>query len=192
LAGATGPTGPTGLTGATGSTGPAGAAGPTGVAGVTGATGPTGPANIYSVVLSTLQTTTSTSYVDIPGMSVTFTPNSSTVHIFASVTARLTDNSGSAQLGQAALKIRVVNVNTGAAVARAGDAVTDFDDVNGVQAYGTAAIGGVPAAVTVGIPVTFKLQWQVIVLQANNPWQIRIDATSTTLADHAVMTIIDK
>ena len=71
LTGSTGPTGPTGLTGQTGSTGPTGATGQTGA---TGPTGPTGFGDLEEAIVSADRTTTNTSWTDVTGVSVTFTP----------------------------------------------------------------------------------------------------------------------
>jgi len=73
--GPTGPTGPSGATGVSGPTGPSGATGPTGPTGPSGAGGSTGPTGA-SVALpngwvnvSTINSTSSASFVDVPGAS---------------------------------------------------------------------------------------------------------------------------
>ena len=86
--GPTGATGPTGPTGATGPTGTTGATGPTGVTGATGRTGPTGAtgrtgptgsaggAGLIQTAFSEVTadvTTTSSVFVDVPGLTNTIT-----------------------------------------------------------------------------------------------------------------------
>ena len=104
ITGSTGPTGPGGPTGPVGATGPTGGQGATGVTGPTGPGGPTGPtgpmgatgvqatisranmpAGTVLQVVSTTKTssfsTTSTSFVDVTGLSVSITPTSATSKI---------------------------------------------------------------------------------------------------------------
>jgi hypothetical protein len=69
--GDTGDVGPAGLTGATGPQGPAGPQGETGATGPQGPVGPQGPPGAFNSTYSvSTVTTTSLSFVDIPGMSV--------------------------------------------------------------------------------------------------------------------------
>ena len=92
--GALGATGPTGLTGATGPAGPqgvSGAPGATGATGQTGATGATGPAgpqgpagaatNCAVASSTTEESTTSTTFVNVPSMSVQITVNQTSLLI---------------------------------------------------------------------------------------------------------------
>jgi hypothetical protein len=77
-AGVVGPPGPTGAIGATGPAGNTGAAGATGPAGPTGATGATGPSGYSNVQTFSADGTgtvavTSSTYVSVPGLSVTVT-----------------------------------------------------------------------------------------------------------------------
>jgi hypothetical protein len=127
----------------------------------------------------------------MPGMSITFTPTQSTVYIFASATARLTNSSGSAQMGQVLMYIRAVNVNTGAEVGRAGTNVTDYDDANGLVVGGTAAFNGVPISVTPAVSTTIKIQWRGTFFWANSPYQLRIDPGAANLGDHASFLIME-
>lgn len=110
------------------------------------------------------------------------------------MTARLTNNTGSSQLGQAVGVLRVVNVNTGAEVARCATTLTDFDfdGSNWQVTSGNCAISGKAVSVTVGVPVTFRLEWFVSALWANAPWQMRIDPVTAGLGDAAYLTVIDK
>ncbi|MCX7607442.1 MAG: hypothetical protein N2170_09325 [Bacteroidia bacterium] len=142
--------------------------------------------NVQSTTLAATQTHTS------PGtwqnlLSITFTPRHNRVFVFASFCARLTDNSGLAQMGQGAIQGRIqVGATT---VAVANQLVTDYDDINGVVTGGTVAFAGIPVNVTAGTPVTITLQWSVIRLWSNSPWQFRI--APGTSGDHAVLTILD-
>lgn len=95
-AGAQGPQGPAGTPGAAGAQGPIGPIGPAGTPGVAGAQGPAGPAgavgpqgpigpmaNVSSISMAVDNTMTATTYTNMPGMSITFTPTTtSTLAIF--------------------------------------------------------------------------------------------------------------
>ncbi|MEO0275412.1 MAG: hypothetical protein ABIM60_01330 [candidate division WOR-3 bacterium] len=153
---------------------------------------------VYSVVLTQDISTTSETFVDMPGMSITFTPTKDKVYVFVSATARITDNYGYAQFAQAVMLIRVVNVNTGQEVARCGGVVTDYDmDPGGGEwlvTSGTAAICGQPVSVTPNQQVTFKLQWAVAAVYAVSPWMLRIQPYpiwAGYVGDHCVFTIIE-
>ncbi|GAB4450742.1 MAG: hypothetical protein OHK0036_09990 [Bacteroidia bacterium] len=145
--------------------------------------------NAQSVKLTGMVNTTSTSWVDIPGMSVMITPTHNIIYIFSSIAARLTDNSGFAQFGQCAVYLRVLV--GGVEVAKTSAMLTDYDDWNGVLTSGSAAIAGVPVSVTIGTPVQVKLQWMVVRLWSSSPWQIRCDPTMAGTADHCVLTVFD-
>ncbi|NPA33972.1 MAG: hypothetical protein GXO48_03465, partial [Chlorobi bacterium] len=127
-------------------------------------------------------------------LTITFTPKHSTVFVFASFTARLTDNSGLAQMGQVLVKGRIL-VN-GTVVARATSSITDqgYDYNTGyywVITGGQVAFTGVPVSVTPGSTVTIKLQWTIFRAWTDGAWQVRIDPTNSTLGDHAVLTVFD-
>lgn len=121
--GISGATGPIGATGVTGPTGPSGPTGPTGGQGATGITGPTGPQGATGVqatisranmpagtvlqVVSTTKTdtfsTSSSSFVDLTGVSATITPTSSSskiLCIFTSYSSQSASGSNYATFGQ--------------------------------------------------------------------------------------------
>ncbi|HPQ08292.1 MAG TPA: hypothetical protein PK995_03620 [Bacteroidia bacterium] len=149
--------------------------------------------NAQSVKLTTMVNTTSTSWVNIPGMSITMTPQHNKVFIFASVAARLTDNIGNAQFGQATMYIRVLVNGVEQAISKC--ILTDFDEDSWGGMYvvsgGSAAISGVPVNVTIGSPITVTLQWYIAPLWASSPWQLRCDPTIANIGDHAVLTVFD-
>ncbi|MCX8142820.1 MAG: hypothetical protein N3F62_01035 [Bacteroidia bacterium] len=145
--------------------------------------------NAQSVKLTSMVNTTSTSWVNMPGMSITMTPQHNKVFIFASVAARLTDNSGMAQYGIATMYIRILVNGVEQAISKC--VLTDYDDANGVVTGGSAAISGVPVNVTIGSPITVQLQWYISPLVAANPWQLRCDPTLANIGDHAVLTVFD-
>ncbi|MBN4062528.1 hypothetical protein JYU20_04950, partial [Bacteroidales bacterium AH-315-I05] len=145
--------------------------------------------NIQNIALSALRTTTSSTYVDMTSMTLTFTPIHSIVYVYVSANGRLTDGSGFAQLGLAAMMVRVWNNNTGAQVAQGRAIITDYDDANGVVTGGTAAISNIPVTVTPGVSTTLKIQWNIERLASNSPWQLRI--SPGTLGDHCIFTIVD-
>lgn len=145
--------------------------------------------NAQSVKLTTMINTTSGSLVNMPGMTVVMTPTHSTVFIFASVAGRLTDNTGMAQFGQADMYIAVLVNGVQQAITKC--IITDYDDVNGVVAGGSAAVSGVPVTVVPGSPITVQLQWYIVRLWSSSPWQLRCDPTLVNLGDHAVLTVFD-
>ena len=82
--GATGATGPQGVAGVTGATGSQGVAGNAGATGPSGATGPTGTASAItfnSATISSSTTLNATSFTNLPGLSITFTPTQSQTFI---------------------------------------------------------------------------------------------------------------
>ncbi len=146
--------------------------------------------NATSVELNSLvYTTNQSSWDDISGMSITFTPEHDYFYIFSSLVARLADNDGNAQYGMAMVHVRIL-VN-GTEVAKSASVITDYDDQNGVITSGSVAFSGVRVHVSAGTPVTVKLQWQAIILAAASPWRIEINPTLTNVADHCVLTVFD-
>ena len=146
--------------------------------------------NASSVSVNSLVYTTNTSsWTDITGATLTFTPEHSTFYIFSSLCARLADNSGMAQFGQAMIQVRVL-VN-GVEVAKAATTITDYDDVNGVLTSGTVSFSGVRTSATIGSSTTVKLQWKPVILWASSPWRVEINPTLTDVADHCVLTVFD-
>lgn len=150
--------------------------------------------NAHSVKLNALVTNTNTSsWSDITGMSITFTPVHSTFYVFASMCSRLANTSGMAQFGQALLQARVLA--NGVEVAKAATVVTDFDEDSWGGQYlvtsGTVAFSGVQVACTPGVPITVKLQWCPVISWATSPWRLEINPTSSGVADHCVLTVFD-
>ncbi|MCX7980588.1 MAG: hypothetical protein N3A68_06050 [Bacteroidia bacterium] len=144
--------------------------------------------NVQSATLTTTQTKTTTGWANL--LSVTFTPRHNRVFVFASFTARLTNNAGNAQFGQALVLGRIVAGGT--PMAQAAQVITDYD-YDGWGDYivtsGGVAFSGIPVNVTPGTPVTVTLQWDIVVNWADTPWQVRI--APGTGGDHAVLTILD-
>ena len=149
--------------------------------------------NVYTVQLTQLFVTNAWgSYVDIPGMSITFTPTHNVVYIYVSVMARNADANGYyAQHGQSGFTLKVVNVNTGAMVAKTGSFVTDYDDINGTVTSGSASINGIAVSVTPGQQVTFKLQLMPWALWSNGYIAINPTGVGDQAGDHCVFTIVD-
>ncbi len=150
--------------------------------------------NAHSVQLSTLQFTTDlANWQNIPGMSITFTPVHTSFYVFASLCARLADNSGMAQFGQALIQARIL-VN-GVEVAKAASIITDYDqDYWGgeyVVTSGTVAFSGIRVNSTIGLPTTVVMQWKPVISWASSPWRVEINPTSTSVADHCVLTVFD-
>jgi hypothetical protein len=153
--------------------------------------------NVYTVQLTQLFVTNAWgSYVDIPGMSITFTPRHNVVYIYVSVMARNADANGYyAEFGQSGFTLKVVNVNTGAMVAKTGSVVTDFDeDYYGgwwLVTSGSASINGVAVSVTPGQQVTFKLQLMPWALWSYGYIAINPIGVGDQAGDHCVFTIVD-
>jgi len=149
--------------------------------------------NVYTVTLTQkLVTNAWGCYVDIPGMSITFTPRHNVVYIYVSVMARNADANGYyPRIGQAGFVLKVVNVNTGAMVAKTGSCVTDYDDMNGIVTSGSASINGVPVQVTPGQQVTFKLQLMPWRVWSNGYIAIYPLEVGDQAGDHCVFTIMD-
>ncbi len=161
-AGATGATGLNGATGATGATGLNGATGATGVAGPTGATGPTGAAgNIYTATGTTdinLVRTTTATYTNMTGMSVTYTPTNSTAKVFFSASGTHTGTPTAAQFVVFRILVNGAAVNGRGAAYSVGAA--DFDDVFGTESHNVwGASLCVPVTVPVGVGTTIQVQW---------------------------------
>lgn len=170
--GPTGPQGPTGANGtngtngtngangATGPTGPQGAAGANGANGATGPTGPTGPTGSSPVITAVTGTTdvstTSASFVDMPGMTITFTPTTSTVYLHFSCAGHVDPTLQPQQY----IDFRAV-ISTGGPFTTLGGTTaigTDYDDVDGVVTGYNAGLL-LPVTVTIGTPTTIKVQW---------------------------------
>lgn len=147
--GVTGPSGAdgaTGMTGSTGVTGSTGTTGSTGVTGVTGPTGPTGPSASASVATYSVSGTTDVSMasgtpVDMPQMTLTFTPINPIVyvHFTASGTGAADDN---------------VEFN----ILKDGVYVAGTNPVTGSwNVYNGSIVRAV--SVTPGVSTTIKIQW---------------------------------
>lgn len=143
--------------------------------------------NTHNKSLSTLAYTTNTSsFTTIPGMTITMTTVHNTIYLFSSFACRLTDDSGYAQQGMAAIMARVLV--DGTPVAQAAQVISDFDDYYGVITSGEIAFSGIPITLTPGTH-TITLQWKPVILISNSPWQVQIDPSVG--GDHCVLTIFD-
>jgi hypothetical protein len=150
--------------------------------------------NAHSVSLNALVTNTDQiNWANIPGMSITFTPTHTSFYIFASLCARLADNSGMAQFGQALIQSRIL-VN-GVEVAKAASIITDFDEDSWGGMYvltsGSVAFSGIKVNSTIGLPTTVVMQWKPILSWASSPWRVEINPTNASVADHCVLTVFD-
>lgn len=159
-AGATGPAGPTGAQGATGAQGPSGVdgvtgpTGPTGANGQNGPTGPTGPGSTkYFVRGTTDVSTASSTYSDIPQMTITYTPTNATNFVTFAGSGTYVGTVYAAMWAQ----FRVV-VN-GTPVATTNATVGEGDDIDGFFNGWNHSLT-VPITVTPGSPVTVTIQWE--------------------------------
>jgi hypothetical protein len=154
--------------------------------------------NVYTVKLTqNFVTNAWDQWVDVPGMSITFTPQKDAVYIFVSAVGRCTDGAGYyAEFGQIGFILRVINVNTGQPVAYSGQVVTDYDmDPGGgewVVTTGCASINGVKVNVTPGQQVTFKIQVMPFAIYCVGCY-FAINPTIQPLGvgDHCVLTIVE-
>ncbi len=148
--------------------------------------------HVANVTLTNLVTNTNTgSWSNIPGMTIVFTPVHNKIYIFASLTARLADNGGMAQLGQAIISSRIL-VN-GVQVANAATVITDYDQDYWGGEYlvtsGTISFSGVPVNCTAGVAMTVTMQWKPTVSWANSPWRAEISPGAAN--DHCTLTLFD-
>lgn len=190
-AGAPGPQGPAGNDGAPGAVGPqgpAGAIGPQGPAGATGATGATGPAgpqgpagtaNKYFVRGTTSATTTSATFSQIPQMSLTFTPASSTILINFSASGTYTGTVFAAMWAEFRINVNGVQVATSNTIVGEGD---DFDGFFNGWDHAVS----IPVSVTPGVSTSVTVDWlfrrQTTQTLVNDP---------TIQAHHRCLTILD-
>ncbi len=164
ITGAPGTNGINGINGVTGPTGPSGGpVGPTGITGATGLAGPAGGFNLIAVTNNTGSdiTTSSTSYVLMPGMSLTFTPTKSSIYILATA-------SGSADvtrqsMGLVALRVRDITngpIIAGANTLANGTYLNATTFALGV-AVGWNASFSKSYTVTPGVPITLQMEWLI-------------------------------
>jgi hypothetical protein len=108
---------------------------------------------------ATSRTTTSTSYVDVTGMSVTITPQKSTsaVMLFAVGLARLTGSSGTDQTGNIRLTDSSDNAISGVQSMEFGAASISYSAPGYLFAHPFVLIGYVTPATT--SPVTYKMRF---------------------------------
>jgi hypothetical protein len=150
--------------------------------------------NAQSKKLTTIAGTTSTTYVDIPGMSISMTTVHSTFYVFASFTARVANSSTHmAAFGQIVVNSQVVV--DGVSQARAASIITDydFDDLYGetMVTSGGVAFAGIPVTVTPGWH-TIKIQWSASGFYWEAGAWVEINPVSfTNTGDHCILTIFD-
>ncbi|MGD0712252.1 MAG: hypothetical protein ABR968_13845, partial [Bacteroidales bacterium] len=147
--------------------------------------------NAQGIRMTTVNGTSSTSWVDVPGMSITMTTVHNTFFIFASLTARLAvPSTHMAQYGMAIVSMRLLV--DGTTWAQAAATITDYDNTEGVVTSGTVAFAGIPVAAGTGLH-TIKLQWEATNLDPSmgSPWWIEINPTFTDVGDHCILTVFD-
>lgn len=147
--------------------------------------------NMQYAIGTTDISTSSTTFVDMADMSITFTPNHPVVFVTfgASGNMDLTGSSPYAAYGH----FRLVNVTAGNTTVAATATLTtdfDFDDVTGLR-IGTswnASINQFPVNVTPGQSTTLKIQWL-----RNGLFATDLQNWVSTLSDasHRNMTILD-
>ncbi|HOY38253.1 MAG TPA: hypothetical protein PLK75_03050, partial [Bacteroidales bacterium] len=150
--------------------------------------------NAHSVKLTTIQGTTSTTFTDIPGMSLTVTTVHNTFYVFASFTARVANSSThNAAMGQIVVSAQIVV--DGVAQAKAASVITDydFDDFYGevTVTSGGVAFAGIPVTLAPGSH-TIKIQWSIAgYFWESGAWVEINPITFTNSGDHCILTIFD-
>ncbi len=173
--GATGPSGADGATGpsgADGATGPSGADGATGPSGADGATGPTGPTGAGGSFVSAVGATdvsvassgTTINFTNMPDMSVTFTPTSSTALVFFSAAG----THGGIFTSENAVLFRVL-VNGVPVQGRGGIYSVGNNDEDWLEGHnGWGAALQVPVTVTPNVSTTVSIQWSYFTSFSND------------------------
>ncbi|MFY7989269.1 MAG: hypothetical protein ACOVO3_00960 [Fluviicola sp.] len=180
-------TGPAGAVGATGPAGPAGAAGatgPAGPAGATGATGPQGPtgptANPVSASLAADFTIPSATFVNIPGVSVTFTATkTSALVIFTSSGFGFTNS-------MSYVNFRIMNGAT--SYGGTNTNIQNYDDVTGTTTTWSCSWSRNITGLTIGATYTFYVQGSVGLVSGTD--DAVINAVSLPNNCHATLSVI--
>lgn len=118
--------------------------------------------NIQSVKGTSDASVNSSTYADMPDMSITFTPNHSTVYVNFSASGFM-DLTGVFRPEGSMGLFRLINVTAGSTV-EAGfmTLVTDYNSDGFWETVGTgynATLNMFPVTVTPGVPVTLKIEW---------------------------------
>ncbi len=154
--GPAGPIGPQGIQGVAGPIGPQGPAGLQGPAGATGPQGPAGAATIYSVVGTTdINRAVSTTFLDLPQMTLTFTPTKSTVVVNFSASGTVTGTTTAGRFAVFRILVNNVVANGRGLATQVGDYDGFFGESNNVW----SASMSVPVSVTPNVSTTIKVQW---------------------------------
>jgi len=150
--------------------------------------------NAQSVKLTSIQGTTSATFTDIPGMSLTVNTIHNTFYVFASFTARLANSSTHyAALGQIVVSAQILV--DGVSQAKAAAVITDYDmDYFGGEylvTSGGVAFNGIPVTMAPGSH-TIKIQWCVGGYYWESGAWVEINPlTFTDTGDHCILTIFD-
>lgn len=113
--------------------------------------------NIQYVEGTTDISTTNSSYVDMTGMSITFTPKHSTVYIYMTASGDVDVAASGRQMGF--VKCRVTNNAATTVYGKAVSIATDADDVSGENGAWNCSILCRVTGLTVGTSTTLKVQW---------------------------------
>jgi hypothetical protein len=110
--------------------------------------------------------TTTGTYANMPGMSVTYTPTNSTAKVFFSASGTHTGTPTAAQFVVFRILVNGAAVNGRGTAYAVGAA--DFDDIFGTESQNIwGASISIPVPVTVGVGTTIQVQWLYDSLFAN-------------------------
>lgn len=149
------------------------------------ASGGGGGTTIRSAKLAANLTTSSATFGDMAGVTLTFTPTKSTVTAFFSASFDLNT------FDQCIVYFRILK--DGTSVGGVSSVAQDFDEdyfgSDYMTAAGSAAINGFPISVTPGVSTTIKVQWRRTSLWGGAT--VRCQASGSSDASHAVLTVFE-
>ena len=181
--GPAGPQGPAGPAGANGTNGIDGAAGPAGPQGPTGATGPQGPAGPSGVRVSASLTSDftipSATFVNIPGVSVTFTATSTSAFVMFTSSGYGFTNS------MAYVNFRIMNGVT--SYGGTNTNIQNYDDVTGSTTTWSCGWSRNITGLTIGNTYTFNVQGSVSAIYGTD--DAVINPVSLPNNCHATLTV---
>ncbi len=127
--------------------------------------------------------TTSSSYVDMTGMSITFTPKHTTVYVYVTTSGDL-DLTPGTRMGY--VKCRVTNSAASTVYGKVVSMASDYDDTKGNNAAWNCALVCRVTGLTVGTSTTLKVQW---CHSGTNPGTARCYPATTDYSSRNMMII---
>ncbi len=140
--------------------------------------------NIQYANGTTSISTTSATYVDMAGATITFTPKHSTVYVYFTASGDVDVAAAGVQMGY--VKCRITDATATTVYSKCVSIATDNDDVSGGNGAWNCAMVTQITGLTVGVPTTIKAQW---CHSGTNPGTARCDPS--TDYSHRSMMIMD-